>query len=289
MELSVPIESTEIKQKMHYTGKVVKISLAGALLDLGGGQFGVIHISQMVSPTDQPIKRVEDVMTVGKEVEVWVKKIREGRVELTMIKPLDLDWKDIKPGMTVKGKVVRLEKFGVFVEIGAERPGLVHISEMAHGYVRTPGDVVNEGDEVDAQVLEVNRRKKQIKLSLKALQPEPVKEEEEPVMETAMHDRGERTDRVPERGGERGGDRSQQRRRKPRRKDDMDEMTGEAVNAEATPAEPEPTAMEIAMRAAMERAKTRKPEDKARRQRAAASREQEDIFSRTLEHKSRTN
>ncbi len=39
-----------------------------------------------------------------------------------MVKPLDLDWKDIKPEMVVKGKVVKLEKFGAFVEIGAERP-----------------------------------------------------------------------------------------------------------------------------------------------------------------------
>ena len=69
--------------------------------------------------------------------------------------------------MTVKGKVVRLETFGVFVEIGAERPGLIHISELSHAYVRTPGEVVREGDEVEAKVLEVNRRK-QIKLSIKA-------------------------------------------------------------------------------------------------------------------------
>lgn len=286
MELSVPTESTEIKQKMHFTGKVIKISLAGALLDLGSGQFGVIHISQMVSPSAQPIKRVEDVMNIGQDVEVWVKRIREGRVELSMIKPLDLEWKDIKAGMTVRGKVVRLEKFGVFVEIGAERPGLVHISEMAHGYVRTPGDVVNEGDEIEAQVLEVNRRKKQIKLSMKALQPEPVKEEA-PVDEPVAHDRGERADRGDR--GDRSGDRSQPRRRKSRRGSDMDEMEADGSQVESSPAEPEPTAMEIAIRAAMERAKTRKPEDKARRQRASASREQEDIFSRTLEHKSRTN
>jgi small subunit ribosomal protein S1 len=51
---------------------------------------------------------------------------------------------------------------------------------MAHGYVRQPSDVVNEGDEVEAEVIDVNRKKKQIKLSIKALQPEPVKEEELP-------------------------------------------------------------------------------------------------------------
>ena len=97
----------------------------------------------------------------------------EERIEMTMIKPLELDWREVKVGDTVKGKVVRLEKFGAFVEIGAERPGLVHISEMAHGYVKVPSDVIKEGEEVEAQIIDVNRRKKQIKLSIKAIQPEP--------------------------------------------------------------------------------------------------------------------
>ena len=119
--------------------------------------------------------------------------IKDDRVELTMIKPLDLEWRDIKKGMNVKGQVVRLEKFGAFVEIGAERPGLIHISEMAHGYVRQPSDVVKEGDEVEAQVIDVNRKKKQIKLSLKALQPEPVKEEELPRVFTEAAPRRIRT------------------------------------------------------------------------------------------------
>jgi small subunit ribosomal protein S1 len=89
----------------------------------GLGRPAVIHISQIVPESpDQPIKRVEDVLKVGQQVEVWVKRTKDERVELTMIKPLDLEWRDIKKGMTVKGQVVRLEKFGAFVEIGAERP-----------------------------------------------------------------------------------------------------------------------------------------------------------------------
>ncbi len=190
MESSVAAEAdraNEVKPKMKFTGKVAKISLAGAVIDLGIGQPAVIHISQLISPSEEAIMKVEDVLQVGQEIEVWVKKVKEDHIELTMIRPLDLEWRDLKKGMNVKGKVVRLEKFGAFVEIGAERPGLVHISEMAHGYVRTPSEVVNEGDEVEAQVLDVNRRKKQIKLSLKALLPEPVKVEEpkpvKPMME----------------------------------------------------------------------------------------------------------
>src|SRR6266545_2790616 len=155
-------QSSDIKPKMHFNGTVVKTGLAGAIIDVGTGRPAVIHISQIVpeSQEQQTIKRVEDVLKVGQQVDVWVKRVKDERIELTMIKPLDLEWRDIKKGMTIKGQVVRLEKFGAFVEIGAERPGLIHISEMAHGYVRQPSDVVKEGDEIEAQVIDVNRKKK---------------------------------------------------------------------------------------------------------------------------------
>ncbi len=267
------VENPEIKAKARYIGKVVRVALAGAAIDIGVGK-GLLHISQMVAPSpEQPIKSVRDVLQEGQEVEVWVRKVKDDRIELTMIKPLDLEWREIKKGMTVKGKVVRLEKFGAFVEIGAERPGLIHISEMAHGYVRQPSDVVQEGDEVEAMVIDVNRKKKQIKLSLKALQPEPVKEEE-PVMpvDLAPQPRREKTPR---------------RRTKTGRRDRADGVS-EDLNGlldtmeNATPVEAEPTAMEIAMREAMERAKSRKEDKKKSR---GASSEQEDIFARTLEQK----
>jgi len=184
MESSVVMadeRKNEVKLKQHFSGKVVKPTLAGAIIDIGLEKPAIIHISQLLPTTpDQTIKRVEDAVEVGQTVEVWVRKIKEDHIELTMIKPLDLEWRELKKGMTVRGKMFRLEKFGAFVEIGAERPGLIHISELAHGYVRTPSEIVSEGEEVEAQVLDVNRRKKQIKLSLKALQPEPVKSEDSP-------------------------------------------------------------------------------------------------------------
>jgi small subunit ribosomal protein S1 len=272
-------ENDEVKPKMHYTGTVVKTGLAGAIVDIGVGRPAVIHISQIVLDTqEQPIKRVEDVLKVGQQLDVWVKKVKDNRVELTMIKPLDLEWRDIKKGMSIKGQVIRLEKFGAFVEIGAERPGLIHISEMAHGYVRQPSDVVNEGDEIEAQVIDVNRKKKQIKLSIKALQPEPVKEEElprvftEPVRKDRDKDkdkpaRRKKTKSTRARGEEGAGD--------------VDALLATINEPEK---EAEPTAMEIALRDAMERAKARKQDDKARRSKGV-SQEQEDILSRTLETK----
>jgi ribosomal protein S1 len=110
---------------------------------------------------------------------------KKNRLELTMIKPLDLEWREIDKDLVVTGKVTRLERFGVFVDIGAERPGLVHISEMTHGYIKEPGDLVKEGDQVEVKVLGVNRQKKQIKLSMKAMEEVPVKAPKETPKEAA--------------------------------------------------------------------------------------------------------
>ncbi|MGD8458193.1 MAG: S1 RNA-binding domain-containing protein [Anaerolineales bacterium] len=186
-------KSSEIKRKRHYKGKVIKTTLAGAVIDIGETLPGIVHIAHL---SNDPVKRVEDVVEKGQEVEVWVRKLPKGNkyIELTMIKPLELEWQEIKKGMVVKGKVIRLEKFGAFIEIGAERPGLAHISELSHEYIKTPEDAVKIGDEIEVQVIDFSRRKKQIKLSLKALQDEPapplkevnIKEEEETPALTAM-------------------------------------------------------------------------------------------------------
>lgn len=161
--------TTTLAPKTKLSGKILKTTLAGALVDVGQTIPGVIHISQL---SKDPVNKVEDVVKEGQTLEVWVRRVKKDRIELTMIEPLALEWKEIEPDMVVKGKVVRLEPYGAFVDIGAERPGMVHVSELAHGYVKTPNEIVKEGDEVEAKVLDVNRKKKQIKLSMKALEPE---------------------------------------------------------------------------------------------------------------------
>ena len=246
-EMATPANLEEINRKTHFTGKVVKTTLAGAIVDIGMDTPGVVHISQL---TKEPVNRVEDVVQVGQTVDVWVRRVypQKGRVELTMIEPLELEWREIKKDMVVKGKVSRLEKFGVFVEIGAERPGLVHVSELTHDYIRNPGDVVKEGDEVDVMVLGVNRQKKQIKLSMKALEEKPIK------LAKAVQEKPKesKNPREPEKEKE------------------------EVV----------PTAMEMALREAMERVKTtqRTPESKAKRK-GADQDELEKILTRTLKQK----
>ncbi|MCW5878532.1 MAG: S1 RNA-binding domain-containing protein [Anaerolineales bacterium] len=169
--------STQLTKKDRISGKVVKTTLAGAVVDIGGGKLGVVPISQL---RKEPVRKVEEVLKEGDQVEVWVRRINaaNGHIELTMIEPLAMEWRELKKDMILTGKVSKMEKFGAFVDLGAERPGLLHVSEMSHDYVRRPEDVVKVGDEIEVKVLGVDRRKKQIKLSIKALNPEPVIEEE---------------------------------------------------------------------------------------------------------------
>jgi ribosomal protein S1 len=263
--------TSELKTKVHFTGKVVKTSLAGALVDIGEKAPAYLHVSQLPPAAEGTPKSVEELLKPGQEIDVWVKRVKEGRIELTMVKPMEFDWRDLKKDMVVTGKVVRIEKFGVFVEIGAERPGLVHISEMAHGFVKAAEDVVKEGDEIEAQILDIDRKKKQIKLSMKALMPEPEKVEEAPA----------RTAKPAGTGAPRGERKSGGRRREGGTEDYSAYLQTE------TPSEPELTAMEIAYRDAMGKAKSKRSIAAEKHKRAEAE-ERDEIFSRTLTNKIKT-
>ena len=238
-----------LQPKTKLSGKILKTTLAGALVDIGKHTPGVIHISQL---STEPVNKVDDIVKEGQTVDVWVRRVKKDRIELTMIEPLLLEWKEIEPDMVVKGKVIRLESYGAFVDIGAERPGMVHVSELTHGFVKTPSEVVKEGDEVEAKVLDVNRKKKQIKLSIKALEPEikefkPVKKEEKKGRVKRSHKKEE----------------------------------GEVVQPEEAK-EPELTAMQIAWKEALNKANTEKSY-KVKRVKSGSSQERDDILSRTLE------
>ncbi|MBN1565570.1 MAG: S1 RNA-binding domain-containing protein [Anaerolineae bacterium] len=186
---NTPTTIEEITPKMQLQGVVKKIDLYGALVDVGVGRLGLLHISQL---SESHVKNVTDILNEGDQVTVWVLDVdkQKGRMNLTMLKPPAVTWNELKPDAVFTGEVVRVEKFGAFIDIGAERPGLVHVSELAQGYVGDPSDVVSVGESVEVKVIGVNRRKKQIDLSVRALQQAAVaaviEDEEFEEMPTAM-------------------------------------------------------------------------------------------------------
>jgi ribosomal protein S1 len=250
MDTTTAAAESALQPKAHLTGKVLKTTIAGAIVDIGQKVPGVIHISQL---RKEPVNRVEDIVQVGQTVEVWVRRTHDDRVELTMVEPLSVEWREMKADMVVKGKVSRLESYGAFVDIGAERPGLVHVSEISHDYVKNPAEVLKEGDEVEAKILEVDRRKKQIRLSIKAILPKP-----EAILAEVN---------------------KAETRRRPARKAQKQEVA--AVDPE--PREPELTAFQIAFQRAQERAEGKQA--KTKKGKAAASQESEEIFDRTLKNR----
>lgn len=241
-----PESLSDLKPKMKLTGTVTRLELYGAFIDIGVGLNALIHISQLGK---ERVNRVADVLSVGDEVTVWVDKVDPQReqVMVTMIEPLAVEWNELEKGQVYSGTVSRLENFGAFIDIGAEREGLVHISELSHDYVKHPSEVVKVGDEVQVQVLGFSKRKRRIDLSMKALMDKP-----EEAKAPAVRDNG--------------GDRFA----------DYEEEEDEVM----------PTAMEIALREAMgeEALPRRKKTSRKKRRRSEKSRtRQEEILSRTLQ------
>ena len=174
------VESTEIssisdlKPKMKLTGKVDRLELYGAFVDLGVGSSAILHISKL----GKRVNRVSDELAVGDEVSVWVESVdpEKGQITVTMLEPLAVEWSDLQVGQQYEGTVTRLEKFGAFVDIGAEKEGLVHVSELDHEYVKHPSEVVKVGEVIQVKVLGFSKRKRRIDLSRKALLETPESE-----------------------------------------------------------------------------------------------------------------
>lgn len=187
---TTPVPSTleELAPRMELRGKIKRVELYGAFVDIGVGQDALLHISQL---GQQNVRNVEDVVKEGDEVTVYVLRVDKGerRVAVSLVKPPAVTWDELKENDIVTGTVVRVEGFGVFVDIGAERPGMVHVSELASGFVKSPSDVVKVGEQVQARIIKINRKKRQIDLSMKSLEMEEaasMPEEETEALPTAM-------------------------------------------------------------------------------------------------------
>jgi len=183
------VKAAELRDKLVpglvVHGKVVGFKPFGAFVDLGGIE-GMLHVSEL---SHSRVEKPEDILALGQAVDVVVLKIEPAqgkekeRISLSL-KALGNDpWSDavakLAEGQRVKGKVVRLQPFGAFVEISPGVEGLVHISELGAGRrINHPKEAVSVGQEVEATVLGVDAERRRLSLSLAAAREHAATNEE---------------------------------------------------------------------------------------------------------------
>ena len=155
-------------------GKVVRLMPYGAFVDIGGVE-GLIHVSEI---SHQRVGDPADILSEGQQITVKVMDIqnlgqgRNERVSLSL-RALESDpWEGIedklKPGEWYDGVISGLADFGAFVELLPGVRGLIHVSALAPERVYHPSDVVKEGQQVSVRVVELDKQRKRISLSLMA-------------------------------------------------------------------------------------------------------------------------
>lgn len=180
-----PLSITDLRPKMQLQGVVKETQLYGAVIDIGVEYDGVVHISQL---STERVNRVVDVVQPGDDVTVWVTKVnpKKGRIGLTMVEPPKIDWHELAEDQIHTGTVTRIEPYGAFVDIGAERAGLLHVREMSAGYVRHPSELVQHGQEVRVRILKVDPQRRRIDLSMLGIEYEEEEHEDEEPAQTTM-------------------------------------------------------------------------------------------------------
>ncbi|MCF7936789.1 MAG: S1 RNA-binding domain-containing protein [Synergistales bacterium] len=163
------------------TGTVTNLTDFGAFVEIEPGVEGLVHIGDL---SWTRIKHPRDVLRKGQEVEVQILDVDQERRRISLgYKQLHDPWDGVGEryweNQDVDVKVVRLADFGAFVELEKGVEGLIHISQLSRERVDKPGDVLQEGQEVTARILEVKPKERRIRLSLSALQQgeEPKKEQ----------------------------------------------------------------------------------------------------------------
>lgn len=152
-------------------GIVRRIAGFGAFVEIGGVD-GLLHISEI---SWGKISRVENVLKVGQEIEVYILEANKEtqKLSLSMKKITKNPWEDIQEkypeGNVVLGKVVRFTSFGAFVELEPGVDGLIHISQISHNRIEKPDDVLKIGESVKAKIINVDAENKKIGLSIKQL------------------------------------------------------------------------------------------------------------------------
>ena len=155
----------------HYDGVVKSMTSYGVFVDIGGVD-GMVHISEL---SWSRIKHPSEIVKVGDHLDVYVisfdaekHKISLGVKDRTQ-NPWDVFMKTYQVGDVAKVRIVKLMTFGAFAEVVPGVDGLIHISQIADRRIEKPGDVLSEGETVEAKITAVDEEKQKISLSIRAI------------------------------------------------------------------------------------------------------------------------
>lgn len=180
IEAELELQKKEIISKLEkgqvLEGTVKNITSYGVFIDLGGVD-GLIHITDLswgrISHPNEIVELDQKLNVVILDFDDDKKRIALGLKQLTP-HPWDRLDETLKVGDTVKGKVVVLADYGAFVEIAPGVEGLIHVSEMSWSqHLRSAQDFLKVGDEVDAQILTLDRDERKMSLGIKQLKSDP--------------------------------------------------------------------------------------------------------------------
>ena len=174
-----------IEEGKHYDGIVKSLTSYGAFVDIGGID-GMVHVSEL---SWSRVRQPSDVLNIGDPIDVYVISFdrEKKKISLGHKKPEDNPWvkftTNYKVGDVADVKIVKLMPFGAFAEIIEGVDGLIHISQIADRRIGKPGDVLSEGQQVQAKIIDIDNEKKKVSLSIRALlegQDKPAADVNEP-------------------------------------------------------------------------------------------------------------
>ena len=159
-------------------GKVTKLLPYGAFVELERGVEGLIHVSEL--SWTKRIARPSDVLAVDQEVEAVVLGINKEEQKISLgLRQLEANpWDQIEErfpiGSKIKGAIRNLTAYGAFVELEDGIDGMIHVSDLSWTRkVNHPSEVLQKGQEVEAQVLSIDKANQRISLGLKQLETDP--------------------------------------------------------------------------------------------------------------------
>ena len=176
-------------------GTVMRFTDYGAFVDIGGID-GLLHISEI---SWGKLRHPQEVLSIGQKINVKVLSMNKekGKISLGLKQNTPEPWSVIDEnyeiGQVIEGKVVQIKEYGAFIELEPGLDGLVHISEVAHKRVGNINDELTVGQVVNAKILEIDKDRRRISLSIReTIDPNAEKEaeaaEEAPVEEAPVEE-----------------------------------------------------------------------------------------------------